>query len=425
MPLFICLLALLLLPAYASDNPPLRAGLARVDITPTEFGPMYGYSNRQCGDASSVHDQLFAKVLYLEAGSDRMAIVTMDLGSIEAPNLFKRVADELQIPLLLLAPSHTHSAPRFIPYEFEIGKPTGYLGVLEEKVFNAIKEAKQDLFEARFSVARGSIQLGYNRLLMRDNGRARALFDNLQRVPYGPVDPEFTLLQVSDAAGKPRALMMQYAAHPVVLGSTSCSYSADYPGVLQARVEDAMPGVQAMFVQGAAGCTNPLFQGRTGDQEKDLDTMTTMGNLLADEVLRTVGGLSQVASKQASIGFRTDTIRFPDRWEPEIEIPVGISTVLINNEIAIATVPGEPFLEMQTRWKQEADAVLPLFFGYTQTTPSRWPGYIPDIRSAAYGGYGADVQTSIAVGAAEEIINRHRIQLYDIKGMWRNEPGER
>jgi neutral ceramidase len=423
MPLLICLLLLTLLPATAIEHPPLRAGVARVDITPTNFGPMYGYANRRCGDAAAIHDRLYAKVLYLEAGTDRMAIVTMDLGSMEAPNLFQRVTDELHIPLLLLAPSHTHSAPRFLPSLRSSDSPTPYLNELEQKLFTAIREASRDLFEAKLSVAKGSIQLGYNRLLMRENGRARALFDNLQRVPYGPVDPEFVLLQVSDLIDEPRALLMQYAAHPVVLGSTSCVYSADYPGVLQARVESAMPGVQAMFVQGAAGCTNPLFQGRTGDQDKDLETMTTMGELLADEVLRTTPKLAPLPTEPASIAYRTRSVRFPDRWDPTEHVSVGISTVFINNQIAIATVPGEPFLEMQTRWKQEADAPVPLFFGYTQTTPDRWPGYIPDIRSAAYGGYGADVQTTISVGAAEQIINQHRIQLYDIKGMWHKEPG--
>ncbi|MCW5963375.1 MAG: hypothetical protein KIT83_05005 [Bryobacterales bacterium] len=405
------------------QEPPLRAGLSRVDITPSFFGPMYGYSNRRCGDASSVHDRLHAKVLYLEAAGNRMAIVTMDLGSMEAPNLFRRVTEELHIPLLLLAPSHTHSAPRFLPPLRSKDEPSPYLAELEEKLFQAIREAMREPFEARLSIARGSSQLGYNRLLLRDDGRARAVFDNLERLPYGPVDPEFVLLQVSDLQDQPRALLMHYAAHPVVLGSTSCVYSADFPGVLQARVESAVPGVQAMFVQGAAGCTNPLFQGRTGDQEKDLATMTKMGELLAEEVLRSVKTLAPIADAPASIGHRTRTLRFPDRWDPSEHVSLGMSTVLINGQIAIATVPGEPFLEMQTRWKREADAAHPLFFGYTQTTPDRWPGYIPDIRSAAYGGYGADTSTTIAVGAAEEIINQHRIQLYDLKGMWHKEPG--
>lgn len=413
-------------PCLPGQQPALRAGLASVDITPSTLDQMYGYTNRKCGPASGVHDPLYAKVLYLEAGDARMAIVTMDLGSMESRTLFGRVAEELQIPLLLLAPSHTHSAPRFLPPSSSDDPPTPYLAELESKVFTAIQQAKGDTFPATLGVGDGWMQLGYNRLTLRPDGRARAVFDNLQRIPYGPVDSEFKLLQVSDLQGRARALLIHYAAHPVVLGSTSCVYSADYPGVLQARVETAIPGVQAMFVQGAAGCTNPLFQGRTGDNEKDLATMTTMGEILAEAVLasvKTIQPLPESPDAPAAISWRTKTLHFRDRWEPSETMSLGISTVLINGKIALATVPGEPFLEIQTGWKQQADVPHAFFYGYTQTTPDRWPGYIPDIRSAAYGGYGADSSTRIEVGAAERILNEHRIQLYDLKGMWRTKAG--
>ena len=52
-----------------------------------------------------------------------------------------------------------------------------------------------------------------------------------------------------------------------------------------------------------------------------------------------------------------------------------------------------------------------------------WPGYIPDLRSAAYGGYGADVSTRIAIGAGEAIMERHLINLYGLLGMWKDQPG--
>ena len=50
--------------------------------------------------------------------------------------------------------------------------------------------------------------------------------------------------------------------------------------------------------------------------------------------------------------------------------------------------------------------------------------YIPDLKSAAYGGYGADNRTSIEVGAGETIMQRHLINLYRLLGMWRDQPGK-
>src|ERR1051326_803039 len=205
----------------------LEAGIAKVDITPSSFGPMYGYSNRKCGPANGTHDPLFAKALVLAAGDSRLAIVTMDLGAIVSENLRRDVAAKLNIPVLLLSVSHDHSAPSFLPYgsnPSNDAEANAYLAELERKVFGAVQEASKTMFPATLGVARGSLQLGYNRLLLRDDGRARALFDNMERVPYGPVDPEFVLLRVDEVGGGPRALLVHYAAHAVVMGTTSCKY---------------------------------------------------------------------------------------------------------------------------------------------------------------------------------------------------------
>ncbi len=414
----------------AGQDASFRAGVARVDLTPPGSMPMYGYANRRCGPAQGTLDPLFAKVLVLEAGPSRMAIVSLDLGSIVSENLRREVSDKLGIPLLLLSASHTHSAPAFLaPAGTGAGmspgssEPSPYLLEIEKKIFGAIREAASAMFPARLGIGRGSLQLGYNRLLLREDGRARALFDNLQRVPYGPVDPEFTLLRVEDDAGTVRGLVVHYACHAVCLGPTNCKYSADYPGVLQARVEAEMKGTQCMFIQGGAGDTNPLFQGRKGVEQEDFTTMQTMGELLAAEVLKTARTIKATAPAHPSIQSTGEILKFSDRWEKEKTLDVGITTVLLNREIAIAAVPGEPMHKLQTFWKTQADVPYPLFYGYTYSSGGIWPGYIPDVRTAAYGGYGADVTTRIEVGAGERIMQRHLINLYALRGMWRDKPG--
>ncbi len=390
---------------------------------------MYGYANRKCGPATGTHDPLFAKALVLEAGGSRLAIVTLDLGSIVAADLVREVRSQLGIQTVLLAASHTHSAPAFLaPAGTGAGLPPGgekspYLVELEGKVLGVIRQAAASMFPARLGMGRGSIQLGYNRLLLRDDGRQRALFDNLQRVPYGPVDPEFTLLRVDDAAGTPRGLVAHYAAHAVVLGPTNCKYSADYPGVLQAKVEAGLSGLQAMFVQGGAGDINPLFQGRKGIEQEDFAVVETMGTLLAAEVLKVARAIETRAPAHPSLQAKGEVLEFHNRWEKDRTLQVGITTVLLNGEIAIAALPGEPHHKLQTWWKRHADVPHPLFYGYTYSSGGWWPGYIPDLRNAAYGGYGADVTTQIEVGAGERILQRHLINLYGIRGRWLENPG--
>jgi hypothetical protein len=403
--------------SFAADVT-LEAGVAKVDITPSFFGPMYGYANRRCGPANGTHDPLFAKALVLRTGDARVAIVTLDLGSIASENLHRDVATKLGIPVLLLSASHTHSGPLYLD------GTSPYLKELEQRVFAAVEQASKSMFPARLGVGRGSAQLGYNRLLLREDGRARAVFDNLDRIPYGPVDPEFTLLRVEDESGRARALMVHYAVHAVVLGPSSCKYSADYPGVLQSRVELEMPGAQCMFVQGGAGDINPLFQGRTRNEEADFATMQKMGELLAEQVLKSAKQIQPISPIRYPIQYTSDVLKFADRWDRDKSLDVGITTVLINREIAIAATPGEPLHKLQTMWKTQADVPHPLFYGYTYSSGGGWPGYIPDLKSAAYGGYGADVSTRIEVGAGETIMQRHLVNLYRLLGMWRDQPGK-
>jgi neutral/alkaline ceramidase-like enzyme len=394
----------------------LQAGVARAEITPASFMPMYGYNNRKCGPANGTHDPLFAKALVLATGESRLAIVTLDLGNIVSESLGPKVAAELGIPVLLLAASHTHSAPLLAPGSAELAE-------VEKKIFDAVERASKSMFPARLGIGRGSLQLGYNRLLPRDDGRARALFDNIERVPYGPVDPEYVLLSVEDLSGSARALLVHYACHAVVLGPTSCKYSADYPGAMQTKVESQMKGTQCMFVQGGAGDINPLFEGRTGKEPEDFATMQKMGELLADDVLRSVKKIHPASPMRYPIQAIQKNMTFSERWDKEKSLNVGVTTVLINREIGIATAPGEPMHKLQTMWKKEAPLRYPLFYGYTYSFGGDWAGYIPDLRSAAYGGYGADVTTRIEIGAGEQIIRQHLINAYQLLDMWRDKPG--
>jgi neutral ceramidase len=284
--IFFCLLTC----AAAQSVSGFAAGVARVDITPNMSMPMYGYENRKCGPSNGVHDPLYAKALVLDdGGGGRVAIVTLDLGSIVSERLKDEVATKLNIPVLLLAASHSHSSPSFLPYGSAPGRDgsgLAYQADLERKIFGAVEDASKSMFSAKLTVGRGSIQLGYNRLIPQQDGRSRVAYRNPERIPYGPVDPEFMLLRVDDGAGRTRALMVQYAVHAVVLGQSNCKFSADYPGVMQAAVERELTDAQVMFVQGGAGDINPLFLGRSEDEATDFGITQKMGETLAAEVLK-------------------------------------------------------------------------------------------------------------------------------------------
>ena len=64
------------LPAWPAG---LRAGVAKTDITPTTHEVMWGFESR-LDPAESTLDPLYARVLVLEAGTQRLAIIALDLG---------------------------------------------------------------------------------------------------------------------------------------------------------------------------------------------------------------------------------------------------------------------------------------------------------------------------------------------------------
>ena len=197
-------IAALALATIAQD---IDAGLGRVEITPTVSMPMYGYANRRCGPSSGTHDALQAKVLILRSGPTQVGIVTADLGSLVSLRLHQEAARRGIKPLLLAA-SHSHSTPAFIPPSVPAETGAAYQREVEDKILGALEQAQRSMFPARFGIGRGEIQAGYNRLLLGEDGRARALFNNPERLPLGPIDPEFMLLRIElsrEAAGAPSA----------------------------------------------------------------------------------------------------------------------------------------------------------------------------------------------------------------------------
>ena len=72
------LLLVLATPLPAAD---LQVGVAKTNITPPLGGSMYGYGARGSNVSAGVHDPLFAKTIVLSDGTKKLAIVTLDLGS--------------------------------------------------------------------------------------------------------------------------------------------------------------------------------------------------------------------------------------------------------------------------------------------------------------------------------------------------------
>jgi hypothetical protein len=408
-----------------SNSDKLLVGVAKMDITPPTGIRLAGYAQTQRPlPSQGIHDPIYAKVMVMEINGQRTAFVTCDLIWYYNKKVLDLAKEKFNIPHVLISFSHTHTGP-------SLNDSKEYANSVEKAIIDGMEEALKNMFPARISAGYKSFpQLGYNRLTGKNYGN---LWRDYERIPYGPVDPEVGVIKIEDESGKPRIIMMQYACHPVANGHAIYT-SADYPGIAAKKVEEAFGNnTVCMFIQGGAGDINPMFMvddnGFSSNKEKgyivttDFTQIEKMGTLLANQVIQTAKAIQPKDIENASVKIISDSLRFRGRFDKEQEFNVHITTMLINNDIAIATFPGEPFVKFQLSWKENAEAPHPFFFGYTFSSGGKHPGYVADIRSAAYGGYGADTSPNIIeAGAGESIMNKHLINLYRLKGVMKDAP---
>ncbi|MGD0094837.1 MAG: neutral/alkaline non-lysosomal ceramidase N-terminal domain-containing protein [Planctomycetota bacterium] len=442
----ICMLCLLVLalPLFLVGAG-LKAGVAKVEITPPTGLRMYGYAQRKEGVATSVLDPLFARVLVLETGGKRLALVVMDLGRVPAPAWIERLREDVKktsgIPYVLIAATHTHSGPavrdEYPPRE----APDWETGVLD-KVEKAITDAHQRAMEARLGTGYGTVDIGHNRIRVMPDGTVTMLWNNPTRVPTAPVDPTVSVLRVDTAEGKPLAILVNYACHPVVFGPDNMQYSADYPGVMINIVEQAFGGKPlGMFLQGGGGDIDPYYAVHPLQQDA-VKMRDWTGERLGQEAARVAKSIQTAAVPDATLDVAEDLLEVHMRWNPEkfreavvkswgpeaaetfdrqskkvLRLPVA--TVLINKRIALMTLPGEPFVELQMAWRSRCPVRDAFFLGYCNGSFD----YFPTIRAASLGGYGAaNSSTWVELGAGERMVDHAIIKVYEMLGLLADTP---
>ncbi|MGH9326368.1 MAG: neutral/alkaline non-lysosomal ceramidase N-terminal domain-containing protein [Terriglobia bacterium] len=438
-PALLCLTCFLLCLLPASlDAQGLKAGVARVDITPPVGLRMFGFANRTSPSIGE-WDPLYARVLVLEAGGKRLGIVMLDLGRDFGPaSLAKlKAATQNDVDYLLTAAIHTHSGP-YIRDAYPGGTPAWETDDLE-KIAEAVHEASSHLVDAKLGTGYGVAYIGHNRLRRNPDGTVSWFERDPTRIPTSPVDPTVAVLRVDTLDGTPLAILVNYACHPVILGSDNLKYSADWPGVMDHMVKQAFGGQPVVFfVQGGDGDINPYYAVTRLQQDPIRDRDWT-GRRIGREVVRIAQNIPTRSVPDPSIQFAEDTMAFHVRWNPQkwqammvglkragvqtttvpSAIHAAVTTVLINKRIAILAMPGEPFVNYQKSFRDRCPVRDCLLMGYA----NGYYGYLPTIEAASWGGYGAaDPATWLEVGAGDRMLDHGIIRLYQMLGKLSNVP---
>jgi neutral ceramidase len=249
---------------WAADRAALRAGVARIDITPQGSIWLSGYGNRN-HPSTGVISPLAAKALAIEdTKGRRVVIVTTDLiglprsiNDVVAARLQKEHGIERSE--IVFNSSHTHTGPLVkanLPTMFELSgedaaRVNAYAQELTEKLYTVATASLANLEPAQVAYATGDAPFAINRRLPSDKGIRLA--DN----PQGPVDHSVPVIRVIGGNGKLKAILFAYACHNTTLTGEFYDISADYAGFAQSAIEAAHPGVVALFMMLCGGDQNP------------------------------------------------------------------------------------------------------------------------------------------------------------------------
>lgn len=421
----------------------MKAGIAKVDITPPLGTLMWGYFDRLTGAIGEL-DPLYARVLVLETGTTRLAYVDLDLGRAFGPGslewLRKAARQNSDIDDLIVQATHTHTGP-VIMDEYPGGTPAWETEDLN-RIERAIHDASEHAVPVRMGVGYGAAYIGYNRRHVDPDGSISMLWSNSTQAPTYPFDPLLAVLRIDRLDGEPMAILVNYATHPVTFGNDALRYSADFPGVMCKVVEQAFGGKPlAFFAQGAAGDIN-VFDAGTPVNLDVIGRRDWAGETLGKAAVSTAQQIQTKIEPDPQIDFANESVEFKLRWDPakfkqetlselgpkayEIFAPpiketfnLPVTTALIDRTIAIVGMPGEPFVDFQTDLRAKCPVKDCFFFGYA----NGYYGYFPTIKAASEGGYGAvSTTTWVQVGAGEEMENFALFQIYRMLGRFQDAP---
>jgi neutral ceramidase len=431
--LFVAALAILIagIPRESlAQNPSLRAGAARVDVTPAESELPKTYEG--------ILDHLYSRAIVIDNGTASAALISVDAGGIPEQiwqNVTRQVESELGIPAknVLLTATHTHSAPaqqaaRYVP-----------------KIVESVRLAKQRLAPARIGYGTGVSYINVNRNIIDPQTKRWWEGPNYD----GPSDKTVAVVKFETLTGDPIAVYYNYAMHGVAVGQLDL-VSADAPGTTSRYIEDSFDDkIVALWSSGAAGDQNPLYYQQTYDlreirikeyasrgidisnsmppggqglnkkdpavaklmnQQKQM--IVSMGQFLGEEVMHVMRGMDrtesniQIDGRQKTVQCpgrdRTDSGRagFPGTYKDAGPVSIRLGLLRVG-DIAIGAVNAEVFNLIAQRLKRESPYARIMMA--TLTNGSASSGYIPN--DAAYGMLTFEVVSSrLQPGCAESAI---------------------
>ena len=275
------------------------AGAARVDASPQpehlEEGVYlggFGIGPQPSRQATGNHDGVSVRALALTAGEETSVIASIDVtgfGNVQQRAIRTRVSERTGIDpaRILIHSTHTHAGPDF--QGLWGGVPESYRAFVIERATAAIIDALEARTPARaFAGSVDAQSLASNRRYDDDRGTVSTL----------------TTLQLrATKGGETIGTLVNFGAHPTVIGSGNSLVATDYVGPLERAVEDSHGGV-AVYLQSAIGDASSIAPGA----ETDYEAAEQYGQAVAS---RADDALADAGRVHAGLAATSTRVRLP------------------------------------------------------------------------------------------------------------------
>ena len=401
----------------------LRAGIAKIDITPDKPVMLYGYASRKT-PSEGVHDPLSARAVVFENNGKKVVLVSSDLGSYGGEvftTMQKSILDKFNLKEseLFLSAIHSHSSP-ILSLDKEKGDPNNiqYTETLNQKLLTVISEAFNGLKPVHTGAGEGSSPVGSNRREMKPDGSI-----TLGRNPYGATDKEVLVMKIAAPDGTPMGAIYDYATHATSLGARNMLVSGDVLGLSAQFVEKILgKNIVSPLFAGASGNIDPWYRvlPEFNTEPGWIPEPVLLGTLLGEEVVHVFRNIKELGPG-GEVNTLFATIECPRRKSTDINksiteesqknsIPVNITAAKVGDDVAFIGFN----VEMLTEIGMAIKSGSPYKYTFIITHCNGSSGYLPPAELYKEGGYEI-TSTRFEIGSADMVVKKALRMLYDLK----------
>ncbi len=322
----------------------LKCGAAKAKINPPEeVGDTYiaGYLTMMAPKIKDIHDSLFARVIVLSEGNNKIALVSLELIGLFA-DVIEKVKDRLSaygFPYknVYIFSTHTHAGPDTMglwgPIIGKSGINKKYMIFLIDTIIQLVLEAEKKLEEVDVYFSKSELPE------LIENYRINAMVNgSLKFVKFLSND-------------KLIASLWSYTAQPEITTRENLSISGDYPGLVSRMIEENYGGT-SLFALGLCGAQSPIYC------EQGYDKMEIFAKEIFSKIKLIYDNHKKINISPIEIRFRKIKLKLEnpdfqllytlgifDREYENEKIVSSVSKVRIG-DLDLINIPGEPFPDL-------------------------------------------------------------------------------